>query len=126
MSREVALRRQDLSILDPTDVALRQYREFFCDRRCRKPEVREKARDLWVVLPQEVVETVPGCSNHVLEQLSKFAKSINYKIGSFAQQLRSVKTCGETHGKALRMSSCKDTNLTVCPLSIAYSKLTEV
>jgi hypothetical protein len=72
-------------------------------------EVREKARDLWVVLPREVVETAPGCSNHALEQLSKFAKSINYKIGSFAQQLRSVKTCGETHGKAPRVSSCNDT-----------------
>ena len=83
------------------------------------------SQGLWVILPQDV-ETVPGCSNHVLEQLSKFAKSINDKIGSFAQQLRSVKTCGETHDKALRMSSCKDTNLTVCPLSITYSKSTEV
>src|ERR1700677_4407782 len=48
-------------------------------------------------------------SNHLLEQLPKFAKSINYQIGSFAQQLRSVKTCGETYGKALRISSGNDT-----------------
>jgi hypothetical protein len=46
---------------------------------------------------------------HALEQLSKFAKAINYKIGSFAQQLRLVKTCGEAHGDALRTSSCNDT-----------------
>src|ERR1700760_1823191 len=98
MRGQVALRRQDLSARPWTSRSGRIGSSSVSDG----GESRKfaKARDLWPVLP--------GCSNHVLEQLSKFTKSINYKIGSFAQQLRSVKTCGETHGKALCISRCND------------------